>query len=277
MKLELFKFIIDEAKRHKIKRLRLYSTAEPLLHPEFDKIIECAKSNGMFVVVSTNAAILHRHIKTLLSVDEIHFSIEGWDQESYERYRYPLSFEKCYQNVVAFDTAIQEKSGTKPFRRINFLLTKETRVPEFMALWGNLVDEIRVAPMHPVCVVENGRVVIKTNPAVESYLFKFNLGEAKKCAYPFGYITIAFDGKIALCCNDFSAGFNLGTIQEGITKAQKSPVLKTIRKEFKSQKVIACRNCVNFLKPDEHSLAEISKLTDAIAKCPPVRAKVVLC
>ena len=42
MSLELFEYSLSEAKKNGINLLRLYSTAEPTLHPDFEKIIDMA-------------------------------------------------------------------------------------------------------------------------------------------------------------------------------------------------------------------------------------------
>ena len=47
MNMDLYLRILDQAKKNGIKHLRLYSTAEPLLHPEFDKIVQIAKSKDL--------------------------------------------------------------------------------------------------------------------------------------------------------------------------------------------------------------------------------------
>jgi len=102
MSLDLFKFILEEAKREGIKNIRLYSTAEPTLHPKFDEIIDLLKKDDFFVSVSTNASLLDKHLDALMKVDILQFSIEGWDKESYEKYRIPLKFDRVYANIKLF-------------------------------------------------------------------------------------------------------------------------------------------------------------------------------
>src|SRR5690349_24530346 len=49
---------LAEAKQHGIETIRLYSTAEPTLHPDFDEIVARMKREGFTVGVSTNASTL---------------------------------------------------------------------------------------------------------------------------------------------------------------------------------------------------------------------------
>lgn len=124
MSVELFELTLKEAEKHKISNLRLYSTAEPLLHPKFDELIDIAKRQGFTVSVSTNASLLHKHFESLSKVDLLQLSIEGWDKESYERYRYPLNFERTYENIKEFYSFASNKTH-KPKITTNLLLTKK--------------------------------------------------------------------------------------------------------------------------------------------------------
>lgn len=179
MDLELYLFSLEEAARHNIKRLRLYSTAEPTLHPDFSEMIAIAKQMGFYISVSTNASMMHKHMDALLQIDQIQFSIEGWDKESYEFYRQPLKFDKVYENIRSFDR-LCATAEIKPTRKINLLLTKETKIDAFIALWGSLCDEIHIHFMFPSSVFENGKIISKTPLKMEDKLYDFttrNRGE----------------------------------------------------------------------------------------------------
>ncbi len=226
MEIELFKFILKEAKKEGIKNIRLYSTAEPTLHPRFDKIIDLLKKNGFFVSVSTNASMLDKYIDALLKVDILQFSIEGWDKESYEKYRFPLKFDKVYENIRLFNEK-REEVKQSPKVSTNLLLTRHTDLEKYMALWGDLIDDIKIHFMAEATIYENGKFISIKNEKIlnEYYNFKKQINNFV-CTYPFNVLTIAFDGKIALCCNDFSASMNIGHIKEGIENVFQSPVLK---------------------------------------------------
>ena len=257
MSLELFKFILEEAKKENIKNIRLYSTAEPTLHPEFDEIIDLLKKDGFFVSVSTNASMIHKHIDSLMKVDILQYSIEGWDKESYEKYRVPLKFDKVYNNIKEFH---QEKLKRDSYPKIstNLLLTKNTNLEQYMELWAEFIDEIKIEFMLESTIYENGRFIAKRNPQIEDEYYDF---ERKKsdflCTYPFNVLTIAFDGKIALCCNDFSASMNIGNIKDGISNVFDSQVLDSIRKEFYTQNLDKCKKCSFFVNISQHNTLEL--------------------
>jgi len=249
MDLELFKFILSEAKKEGIKNIRLYSTAEPTLHPDFDTIIELLKKDNFHIAISTNASLLHNHIDALMKVDILQFSIEGWDKESYEKYRIPLKFDRVYSNIKLF---YQNKLKAKksPKTSTNLLLTKSTDLKKYMNLWGDLIDNIQIHFMFEATTFENEKFVSKKNNKILDEYYDFK--KQKKdymCGYPFNILTVAFDGKIALCCNDFSASMKIGDIQDGIEKVFKSQVLNSIRDEFYTQNLDKCKNCSFFTEP----------------------------
>jgi len=264
MDLDLFRYILEEAKKEGIKNIRLYSTAEPTLHPAFDTIIDLLKEGGFFISVSTNASRLDKHIESLMKVDVLQFSIEGWDKESYEKYRFPLKFDKVYANIKLFDEK-RKRLQNAPKVSTNLLLTKNTDLDKYMALWSDYIDDIQVHFMLDATTYENDRFVSKRNDAIRDEYYHFEKQSSNFiCGYPFTVLTVAFDGKIALCCNDFSASMGIGNIREGIEKVFQSQVLNTIRTEFYTQKLDKCNGCSFFTKPtiydSEKIKVDISRL-----------------
>ena len=264
MSLDLLKFILAEAKREGIKNIRLYSTAEPTLHPKFGEIIDLLKKDNFFVSVSTNASLLDKHIEALMKVDILQFSIEGWDQESYEKYRTPLKFDRVYANIKLFHEE-KLKASTAPKVSTNLLLTKDTNLKKYMELWGDLIDNIQIHFMLEATTYENGKFVSKRNQKLNDEYYNFeSLQEDFICGYPFNILTIAFDGKIALCCNDFSASMNIGNIKDGITNIFESQVLKSIRNEFYQQDLDKCKDCSFFTKPYKDDVYALKKEIDTL-------------
>lgn len=260
MSLALFEATLIEAKRNNISALRLYSTAEPTLHPEFDTIIALAKSMGFHISVSTNGSFIDKHIDSLMQIDTLQYSIEGWDKESYEKYRFPLKFEKVYHNVQLFYKE-REYRGGGPKITTNLLLTKKTDILPYMELWGDLVDLVNINFMLEAVVYENNHFVSKKADAICDEYFDFEPQTGNFiCGYPFNVLTVAFDGKIALCCNDFSAEMTLGHISEGIKTVFYSNQMNSIRNEFYQQQLNICAGCSIFKKPlseDIHNVQSI--------------------
>lgn len=267
MEQELFNRIIHEAAGIGIRTLRLYSTGEPLLHPRFDEMVATALAAGLRVVVSTNAQLLDRHIQSLMKVDVLQYSIDGWDKASYERLRKGLSFERVQNNLRLFYEARSAQKTLRPQIRINCLLTADTRIEGFLETWSAWVDNIRFSPMLPPVRFNANRFESMQVEGVSESLRVHESGEnGRWCSYPFHYLTIGFDGKIGLCCTDFAYSLDLGMAQEGLMKVFYSKGFKDIRKEFLKGKLETCRNCSFFYVPDPGFVEEMQSRLDVFLR-----------
>jgi radical SAM protein with 4Fe4S-binding SPASM domain len=262
MTMELFEQTLIEAKRHGIERLRLYSTAEPTLHPDFEAFIAMAKNMGFYIAVSTNASLLDKYSKALMQVDLLQYSIEGWDKESYEKYRHPLKYDKVYRNIQHFHDA-RLRADYSPQVVTNLLLTRKTDMSAYFKCWAEFVDQINIHFMLEAVLFESGKFISRKSESIGDEYFDFD--QQKKhfmCGYPFNTLTVAFDGKIALCCNDFSASLPMGHINDGIEIVFDSEVHNAIRKEFYQQKLDVCAGCSIFKTPKPE---DVTFVREAIA------------
>src|SRR5207253_6702870 len=102
------------------------------------------KKEGFLVSVSTNASTLSHHLESLATVDTLQYSIEGWDRESYEKFRYPLKFDRVMRNIVDF-WKYAETAKSRPKITCNLLLTKSTAIEAYVKCWGPDVEQITVS------------------------------------------------------------------------------------------------------------------------------------
>lgn len=254
MDYSLFEKILLEAKELEIKILRLYSTAEPTLHPDFEKFIKLAKSLGFYIELSTNASTLIKNKEALSKVDSLQYSIEGWDKKSYELYRYPLKFDKTIENINIFQNYILTLEN-KPEITINLLINKVTNISAFTNLWSKFADRIVINSMLPSNIFKDGKFIFTKNSKLDKEYLDF---EKRKdnfyCDYLFEVMYISFDGKISLCCRDFYSGLDLGNVSSGLIKQYNSKELNSVREEFFSQKLYVCRECSIFFKPKNEDI-----------------------
>lgn len=227
-----------------IKELRLYATGEPTLHPQLDKIINYLKEKNLPICVSTNCSGLAKYKHSLALVNHLQFSIEGYDKESYEKLRYPLKFEQTIKNLEEFTEYISNLP-TKPFRDINLIVTKETDILKFINLWEKYTDAIYIHPMYPMLKFEESQ---NKFVRIENKDLKiFSLGKMKEkpyCSYPFNSLTIHPDGRIMVCCADFSGSINLGNIlTDEIDEILENKNRKMIQDQFKKKEFTVCSEC----------------------------------
>ncbi|MCS7166904.1 MAG: radical SAM protein [Gemmatales bacterium] len=244
MDFELFRRILQRGREHQIDTIYLYSTGEPTLHPRFDDFVALAKDLGYFVVCSTNGSMMHQHRRGLRLADSVQLSIEGWDRVSYERYRYPLRFERVYANV-------QEYAAVRPAQQryvVNCLLTRKTDVEQYALLWGQFFDEIVFHPMYPTAGIIDGQHRSIPEPRLAEDYWSFERAIVPVCSDPFQKLTIAFDGKRLLCCQDFSASLPLGHADDDWNLLYHNTVVEKVRRELRRQTFETCQQCGNLVE-----------------------------
>ena len=81
-------------------KIHLYNWGEPMLHPEFSKIIEIATKEHCWIALSTNAAVLPKLANTFdaSNIGFIKFSMCGFSQTSYDKI-HRLDFECVKRNI----------------------------------------------------------------------------------------------------------------------------------------------------------------------------------
>jgi pyruvate-formate lyase-activating enzyme len=239
MEFDLFRRILERGRASGISTLYLYSTGEPTLHPRFDDFVALAKDLGYTVVCSTNGSMMHQRRRGLMLADVVQVSIEGWDRVSYERYRYPLRFDRVYGNV-------REYAACRPAGQryvLNCLLTRKTDVEQYALLWGEFFDEIFFHPMYPTAGVLEGRHRAVPEPSLAEDYWWFEPAILPTCSDPFEKLTIAFDGKRVLCCQDFSASLELGHAEDDWRQLYVNPIVARVRRELLGQTFETCGGC----------------------------------
>ena len=81
-------------------KIHLYNWGEPMLHPEFAKIIEISKKENCLVALSTNAAVLPKLPDTFdaSNIGFVKFSMCGFSQASYDKI-HRFNFERIKENI----------------------------------------------------------------------------------------------------------------------------------------------------------------------------------
>lgn len=243
MSMQVFNRVLSEMKRYDIRKARLYSTGEPLLHPDFDSMVGRLKQRGIHVTVSTNGALLMKHRAALLMVDHIQISVSGWDQTSFEQIHPPLRFNEVYHSVREFYQSIQMLAD-RPYVSINMLMTPETDMWQFRNNWLLFCDEITSSSL-------TGMTVFKDDmfQSVKcEYCFPSVVDYGLGCSYPFDTLTVSYDGKIGLCCQDYSHRLPLGFIQDGLKPVFNSGYLEGVRRGFFFGVPRVCLGCGRFRK-----------------------------
>lgn len=209
MTMEEFRDIADKCAEAGVPRLRLFLLGEPLLHPELADMIAYAKQLGIpSVEFNTNAALLDAAKTEAIidaGLDEIVFSLDGTDAETYEAIRVGGKFDEVMDNVEYFCKRRKQKGAEKPRTTVQTIVMESTKeqMPEFRARWAPLADVVEVQCLREYHGIEGLRT---TEIRVED--------ELRPCPVLWEYLIILADLRIAPCCVDINGEMSLGSIAE---------------------------------------------------------------
>lgn len=268
MSKEMFYEIMAEVKKiKKVKNICFAAWGEPMLHPNFDEFANFVIDQGYKLSFPTNMSLADKHFDTLLKVDSIMMSIEGHDKESYEKKRLNLNFEKTYANIVKFNELIEERkkeNKSTPKRVINYLVSQNSHIDEFMHLWRPLCDEMRVGPILPLILwnKEKNNTELTCQDNIKSELIPCNdFVKDMFCFQVFNTIVIRANGNLALCCSDYDIDLDFGTYKNLYKTFKTNKNLNKIRQEFRNKKLNICKNCFqNYEVKKEHLFSFLPEL-----------------
>jgi len=215
MDFDLYKKIIDDLCEfdNPIKVLRLYKDGEPLLNPQFAKMVRYAKKSGCTLQVdtTTNASLLNpeRNLELIdAGLDRINISLEGISAASYKEFAgYNLNFGKFVDNIRHF---YEHKQDCLVCIKIVGDFLSEEEKNRFYDIFGDIADRVfieHVAPCWPE--FEMQEVV----PNAEVGIYGQEIREVEVCPYIFYSLSINTDGQASLCFLDWSRKLMVGDVR----------------------------------------------------------------
>ena len=185
-------------------KISLAVMGEPLLHPLLPEMVALVKRHGYKALVWTNGVLMNRRRAEALlrvGVDKVVFSFEIIDKDLHEAVRVGASYDKVRANLDAF---LELRDALSPATEVS--------------IW-NIIPDLG----HPLTVPES---LAAAYPGVEffvSYAMDWHgevdvgavperLGAPAPCNQIQHYLSVAWDGKVIACCNDFNHEYVLGDI-----------------------------------------------------------------
>lgn len=245
IEIDLYKKIIDEVKNY-IFRISLHHRGEPLLHPELSRCISLAKGAGIKTNIHTNATLLTpQKSKEILEsgLDELHFSFDGEDPQTFERMRKGAKYKETLENIVNF-LKLKKKYGlARPTIEIQVLRfypdEKRGLSKEFKAHFENL----------PVDYFTTGVIINWAGDFRDEAGLKINAprGRYAPCKSIWSDLIICWDGEVVPCCKDYDSYYPLGNVKDQpLLKIWNNERMQELRRkliEKKYQEIDLCRNC----------------------------------
>jgi radical SAM protein with 4Fe4S-binding SPASM domain len=187
-------------------------------------------------------------------LDRIIISLDGTDQETYEKYRIGGSYDKVIEGVGNLVEWKKELKSNTPFIILQFIVfsTNERQVEEVKALAKELgVDKLELKSAQ-VYGYEEGNPFIPENEKYSRYQkisenrFTINNPLNNHCLRMWQGCVITWDGLVVPCCFDKDAEHRLGDLKENsFQEIWRGKAYNNYRKRlFTSRKDIdICRNC----------------------------------
>jgi radical SAM protein with 4Fe4S-binding SPASM domain len=239
--------------------LNLYFQGEPLLHPEFSKMAEIAHKNKIYTSSSTNGQKLDDEMarKLVLSgLNKLIISIDGTNQETYEKYRQGGSLNKVLDGISALVKWKKQLQSKTPIIELQFLVFShnEHQIQEMKTLHKKLFADVLSFKTAQIYDSENAKEFL---PKISKYArYKTNkdgtLQRKKKmrnsCWRSFSSVVIAYNGDVLPCSFDKKGEFVFGNIfEESLQTIWKSEKAAKFRKSILTNRAqcYICTNCVS--------------------------------
>lgn len=239
----LFGRIVDELAAHRVKKIIPCFINEPLLDPHLcDRLaIIRQKCAGTIISLTTNASLLTEKIaRRILEenlADELNISFQGLSRETYEASMPGLSFQRTLENVKRF----LEMRGRNVHPKVTVTAVEtnivQAELDEAPAFWRRLGAEFKVLPFE----TRSGDVQGSLKHADRE------LSPVLFCRRPFNTLVITFDGKVPICCVDYTRKSILGDVNtETLEKIWNGAPFQEVRRAFlegRAHSIPACCNC----------------------------------
>jgi radical SAM protein with 4Fe4S-binding SPASM domain len=237
--------------------LTLYFQGEPMLNPYFTEMVKIARRRKIFVATSTNG-----HFLNDINVDEIiksglnHLiiSIDGLDQQTYERYRAGGNLQTVKEGIHRLVAARKTAKSNSPFIELQFLVIRHNehqmnQMRVFAKQAG--VDKITFKTAQVYNFSDQNTVIptlkkksrYRQNPD-GSWVISRTI--RNRCHRIWNSIVLTWDGKVVPCCYDKDAEHQTGDLlQEPLSEIWKNQYYSSFRRKILANRpgIDICRNC----------------------------------
>lgn len=223
---------------------------EPLMNPDFPKMVKYAHEKGCFTIASTNGMLLDRHIDGLVDsgIDMLRVAVEGPTHDVHVKYRRGSSLEKILNNLRLL-VETRKRSARKFPRQIYLQMIVSSHNEKYVAEMENMARELGVdgifyktfAPSFGGDYFAGQDVNLAHLPKNPEYIRKNDLRLCPKDVQ----ICILFNGDITTCANDYLLKNISGNIFRAgsFEKVVYSKEFSRIRKKARLRMLDLCRGC----------------------------------
>jgi len=256
LNVEVYKTILDKLSPDLIY-LTLYFQGEPFLNPHFSEMVKLARSRNIFVSTSTNGHYLDdSNVAKIIQSGLSHLiiSMDGIDQETYEKYRVKGTLQTVTDGVKRLVAAKKALKSKSPFIELQFLVMSHNEhqmkaMRDYATHAG--VDKLSFKTAQ-VYNFDAQSTIIPTLKSKSRYRqlpdgsWRLARKIKNRCHRIWSSLVITWDGKVVPCCYDKDADHQTGNLlQDSLDDIWKNKVYSSFRNQVLSSRadIEICRNC----------------------------------
>ena len=237
MEWALFRKIIDESARYRVRRISPYLMNEPFVDREiFERIAYINRVNPRArVTLTTNGSLLTAPVVERLldlggGVNELAISVQGIEPEAYARtMRGGMDLHRTMANVDHLIREMRRRRAQRPALWITMVDTDIIDARRAVKYWRDRGLNARYTRL------ENRGGNIRE---AEDFSHSRKMDFFSDCTRLFKQAYIKFNGDVVLCCTDYEARLVLGNVRESsLHEVWNSAVATSLRAKFLSGRI----------------------------------------
>ena len=223
--------------------IELQFAGEPLLYPYLDKAVNIIQENNCMVGLSTNGSLIKEidkaQFNALIQCDYLTISIDGYNQETCERYRPDINFGELVDSINLLLDIKEDEYGT------DYLYENVNKSPIITLQIVNFSDEAYLEKSKiELKKIFGGKCLYTT---IKNYFHTFSdKPTIDLCLNPFFSVTILANGNVTPCCYMFDEDIIYGNLKDADLRTiwNESEVRKEHIKSFKTEQYFErCNKC----------------------------------
>ena len=253
-----FNLILEKYNKQMKAETIFLSGGEPLLHPQFDELVDICKKYNLSTKTSTNGVLIKNKLSSLMKLDYVNVSLDCYDHESFKKYRggskkqfdlikESLKTLKEYNIYFSISFLLSTENVSEIIKMIEFA---ENFMPKFIYFHNvnphGCEQYKAVVCQDKVSLIWLDKVLDRSDYQVDihiSHIFdtKSSFFLEKKCIQPWHYFCFNSKGDISFCCH-LACDPSIGNVFSDYNF--NSPKMVDFRKNIMSSKIMkSCLYC----------------------------------
>jgi len=255
--------IFEEAEAIGVPAILIGNGHEPLLYKDVDRLIdEAVKHKIMDLLLFTNGQLLNKsRVEKILhsGITRVFVSLDASSEETYDKIRRARTDRSSHEGRlheveenIRYLIARREELGLKlPIVRVSFVMQAENahEIPAFKEKWINVVDAVDFQRLTSHSSIETLELLSEEERwearAPADHYLRLS-PEERYCHYPFDTLAVWSDGNVGPCCAYQGKNLIVGNINEQtIGEIWTGEKMNRLRKQHMDGKLnIVCQDCL---------------------------------